>query len=147
MQAQSTKKPTILLTEADVIVRFVLAEQLRHCAMVIEAATAQEARAVLVAGPEIDLIIADARLAGDEDTGFALAQWVRRYRPQIEVMLTASIAHKAQTVADFCARDPAVKAVEGLALTQKIRAMLAERKRRLRPPAPGAAALLHRRRR
>jgi DNA-binding response OmpR family regulator len=147
MNAQPAQKPTILLTEADVIVRLILAEHLRHCAIVVEAASAQEARAVLVAGPPIDIMIADAQLAGGDETGFALAQWVRRYRPQIEVIMTASVTHKAQAAADFCARYPATKAVETAALSQRIRAMLAERKRRLRPGAPTASALLRRRRR
>lgn len=147
MTAQSPHKPTILLTEADVIVRLILAEHLRRCATVLEAANAQEAKAILVAGPAINMLIADAQLAGDDETGFALAQWVRRYRPQVEVVLTASLVNKAQAAADFCARYPETEALDTAMLTQRIRAMLAERKRRMRPSAPAAYAKAWRRRR
>jgi CheY-like chemotaxis protein len=140
-------KRTILLTEADVIVRLVLAEHLRPCAIVIEAANAQEAKAVLVAGPHIDILVADAQLAGGDETGFALAQWARRYRPRMEVILTASVTHKAQTASEYCARYPDLGDIDAAKLSQKLHAMLAERKRRMRPSAPTAAAALRRRRR
>lgn len=147
MKAHPADKPTILLTEADVILRLVLAEHLRKCGVtVVEAASGQEARAVLVAGPHIDIVMADAQLAGGDENGFALAQWARRYRPHVEVILAASIAHKVQAASEYCARHPGrANPVDVAALTQKIHFMLAERKRRMRPSAP--AAQLKRRRR
>jgi DNA-binding NtrC family response regulator len=137
----------ILLVEPDVIVRFALAEQLRTCAQrVIEAASAQEARSVLVAGPEIDVLISDAVLAGDEN-GFALAQWVRRHRPQIETILTSSIINKAQAASDFCARNRDGAVSDPAALATRIHSMLAERKRRMRPSSNTAAMSVRRKRR
>jgi DNA-binding NtrC family response regulator len=137
---------TILLVEADVIVRFAVADHLRACAIVIEAASAQDARQVLVAGPPIDIVMSDAQLAGDEN-GFALAQWVRRHRPDTEVILTSSIINKAQAASEFCARHPdqAVPA-DANGLATRIHAMMAERKRRLRPPSTTAAAPRRRKR-
>jgi len=131
---------TVLLVEADVIVRFALAEHLRCCGQsVIEAVSGTEARAVLLAGPEVHIVIADAQLAGD-DNGFALAQWVRRHRKSIDVVLTGTLAQKVQVACEFCVDgDHVDRDAEGL--VARIQAMLAERKRRLRPApktAPGA---------
>jgi CheY-like chemotaxis protein len=138
---------TILLVEEDVIVRFAIAEYLRACDFaVIEAASGADARAVLVAGPTVDVLMSDAQLAGNEN-GFALAQWVRRHRPNVEVLLTSSLAQKSQIASDFCARYPDRKTLSDAAgLTSRIQAMLAERKRRTRPP-PSTASVNARRRR
>lgn len=148
MSAQTAAVSVILLVEADVIIRFSLAEFLRACGLtVIECASAQEAKQVLVAGPDIDVLMSDAILAGDEN-GFALAQWVRRHRPQVEVILTSSIINKAQAANAFCARDPARQApCDAAGLATRIHTMIAERKRRMRPPSNTAATYVRRRRR
>ncbi|MBL8547375.1 MAG: hypothetical protein JNL81_12990 [Hyphomonadaceae bacterium] len=132
---------TLLLVEADVLVRHALGEYLRACdIIVIEAVDANDARAILVAGPEIDVLLSDAQLAG-EGGGFALAQWVHRHRPEIEVMLTASLEHKAQTAAAIVARFPHCKpASDATKLAAKLSGMLAERKRRLRQQPKTAPA-------
>ena len=96
---------TILIAEDDVIVRLGLARHLRSCGFdVLEAAGAAEAKTLLQRGPDIDVLLADARLAGPE-CGFALAQWVRRYRRRIEIHLTGSLANKAETVMRICPGD------------------------------------------
>lgn len=123
---------TVLLVEADVLVRFAIADHLRACAItVIEAANADDARAILVAGPECAILLSDASLA--EGGGFVLAQWVRRHRPKMEVILTASNTSKAQAASDIAARDPECRPPNSVTqLAAKLNAMLAERKRRLR---------------
>jgi DNA-binding NtrC family response regulator len=148
MPTKAATTPTLLLVESDVIIRFGLAEFLRACGVrVIEAASAEDAKAVLVAGPTMDVLMSDATLAGDEN-GFALAQWVRRYRPQMEVILTSSVVNKAQAASAFCTRDPECKLpTDAAGLANRIRAMLAERKRRTRPSSPTAATLVRRKRR
>ncbi|WP_395647856.1 response regulator [Terricaulis sp.] len=119
---------TVLLAEQDVIIRLGLATYLRTCGWaVLEAATAEEARAILVAGPAISVLISDAELAGGE-TGFALATWVRRHRPGVRVILAAALATKTEAVSGLCDRDD-----EGV-LRARIRAMFAERTRRMRKP-------------
>ncbi len=129
----SKKMATVLLVEADVLVRFALADHLRACEItVVEAVDADDAKAVLVAGPEITILLSDAQLAG-EGSGFVLAQWVRRHRPSIETILTGSIASKAQAAATIVARMPdCVPNGDAATLTIKLNAMLDERKRRLR---------------
>jgi CheY-like chemotaxis protein len=92
----------VLVVEADVIVRIALAEYLRACGFrVIEASGALEAKTVLQRGPRIDFLFADARLAGEND-GFALAQWARRYRPLISIVLTGSLANKSEAAGKLC---------------------------------------------
>lgn len=123
---------TVLLVEADVIVRFALGQHLRLCGCtVIEVVSGAEARAVLLAGPKVDVVLADAQLAGD-DNGFALAQWVRRHRKSIDVILTGALAHKVQVACEFCV-DGDRADTDAQQLTSRIQTMLAERKRRLRP--------------
>lgn len=131
---------TVLLVEADVIIRFCIAEYLRACDLaVIEAVSADDAKAILVAGPTIDMLISDAQLAG-EGSGFVLAQWVRRHRPGVEVMLTASLSSKAETASEIVARLPECKpSSDAPGLVAKLNAMLAQRKRRLRQ-APRSAS-------
>ena len=126
---------TLLLAEADVIIRLAIAEHLRACGFaVLEAAGAQEARAILLAGPEIDILMSDAQLVGD--SGFALAQWVRRHRPRMRVVLTSTRANKVEAAGALCTHSPGHDAAS---LETRLRAMLAERARRLRPPASSSS--------
>lgn len=129
----SSHSLTVLLVEADVLVRFALGDHLRACGItVVEAVNGEDARAVLVAGPEIDVLLSDAQLA-DAESGFALAQWVRRHRPELEIILTGSITSKAQAAAAITARVPECKPDgDAATLATKLNAMLSERKRRLR---------------
>ncbi len=137
---------TILLVEGDVIVRFAVAEHLRRCGhTVIEVVGGSEARLVLLAGVKIDVVLADAQLAGD-DNGFALAQWVRRRRKSVEVILTGTLLHKVQIACEFCAEGGRADN-DALLLTSRIQAMLAERKRRLRPAAKTAPTATQKRER
>lgn len=147
MTPETAKEATILLVETDVVVRFALAEFLRHCDhKVIEVSDGDEAKAVLLAGLDVNVLISDAQLAAAPN-GFALAQWVRRYRPHIEVILTSTIDNKALMVTEFCGRHPGRPAPSDAArLSARIRAMLAERKRRTRPPSSSAMHGVRRRR-
>lgn len=136
---------TILLVEADVIVRFALAQHLRVCGCtVIEVVSGTEARAVLLAGPAVQVVLADAQLAGD-DNGFALAQWVRRHRKEIDVILTGTLAHKVQVACEFCVDGDRADR-DAQKLTSRIQSMLAERKRRMRP-APKTTPIAPKRKR
>jgi CheY-like chemotaxis protein len=140
------KRRAVLVVEADVIVRFALAQHLRLCGCtVIEVVSGSEARAVLLAGLVVDAVLADAQLAGD-DNGFALAQWVRRHRKSIDVILTPSLAQKVQVTCEFCVDgDKAERDAQGL--ISRIQAMMAERKRRLRPAPRTAPATAPKRKR
>lgn len=96
------KPRTILVADDDVLVRLGLSDYLRACGFkVIEAAGGLEAKTILQKGPDVDILLADAQLAGD-DGGFALAQWVRRYRRNVSVILTGSLTSKAEAALRIC---------------------------------------------
>lgn len=130
---KAPSKTNVMLVEAEVLVRYALAEHMRACNItVIEAVNADDAKAILLAGPEIRVLFSDAQLAG-QGSGFVLAQWVRRHRPAIHTILTGSLASKAHAVAAFAASVPDCKPDgDATSLEAKLNAMLAERKRRLR---------------
>ncbi len=93
---------TIVVVDNDVLARIAVAEYLRDCSYrVIEASGGLEARTVLAKGPEIHVLFADARLASD-DNGFALAQWARRNRPRLQVMLNTGLRRKSEAAAQLC---------------------------------------------
>lgn len=135
----------VLLADEDVIVRLGLAEHLRDCGMIVlEAASSQEAKAILQAGPTIDVLFSDAQLAGAE-SGFALAQWTRRNRPGVQVILEVSLESKTAAALHLCCPPDRHKELDAQALAAKIRAMMAERRRRTRPQQSAAAPLRRRR--
>lgn len=140
-------RPAVLLVEVDVLVRFAMAEHLRACAVtVVEAVNADDAKAILIAGPDIQVLMSDAQLAG-EGSGFVLAQWVRRHWPAVDIILTGSVASKAQAAAAFVTRFPdCTPDGDAASLEAKLNAMLAERKRRLRPQPKGVAVKRKRKR-
>lgn len=85
----STKR-TILVVEDVVLVRLVVAEQLRQAGFeVIEARTADEAIRLLGAPLQIDLVFSDIELQGSSLDGFALARWITDERPRTKVLLTS----------------------------------------------------------
>ena len=137
-------KHTLLLADGDVIIRLTLGEYLRDCGLaVVEAASGAEAKSILRSGLSIDTLVCDAQLPGDLN-GFALAQWVRRYRSAIDVVLTTTLDSKIEAASRFCSwggKGPPDTA----SLIARIRALTAERKRRSRPPSSTAPARRRRR--
>ena len=128
----------VLLADEDVIVRLGIAEYLRDCGLaVVEASTSLEAKAILQAGPEIDVLFSDAQLAGPE-SGFALAQWVRRNRPGVEIFLEVSLESKTAAAFDLCCPPDRHKGFDSQALAANIRAMVNERRRRTKPQQSSA---------
>jgi CheY-like chemotaxis protein len=102
-----TVRQTILVVEDEVLIRLVIAEYLRECGYKVhEAATADEAVAVLEA-PEVsvDIVFSDVVMPGSMD-GFALARWVRAHRPGIQVILTSGIDRSAEKAGELCEAGP-----------------------------------------
>ncbi len=80
----------ILLVEDEALIRLATADLLRHCGhVVIEAATADEALAVLVAGRRVDAIFSDVQMPGRHD-GIDLALIVAERYPLKRVVLTSA---------------------------------------------------------
>lgn len=140
-----TPQKIVLLVEGDVVIRMMIAAHLRACSyVVIEAMNGQEAKAVMQAGREITIVLAEAQPVGGE-SGFSLAQWVRRYRASVDVILASSLESKAEAASELCARFPDITPPSNAAnLLDRIKAMIAERRRRTKP---STSAMKPRRRR
>ncbi len=118
--------PTILVVEDDVLVRILVAAYLRECGFdVIEANSADEAIRVLQAGVRVDIVFSDIQMPGSMD-GFGLAQWVRRERPGLKIILTSGAARTAKAAGDLCETGPILaKPYDHAELESRIRALLA----------------------
>jgi DNA-binding response OmpR family regulator len=119
---------TIMMLEPDVLIRMVIAEHLRDCGYrVIEGVAGQDVWAVLESGRPVDIVLADVKLAGDED-GFSLARRIRQTRSDIDVILTSGIAGAAQESQDLCDEGPIKKPYEAKDVEARIRIMLDRRR-------------------
>jgi len=77
------------VVEDEEIVRVSAAEYLRFSDFqVLEAATADDAVALLTSGTEVDLVFSNIRMPGRLD-GYGLAKWLRANRPALPVLLTS----------------------------------------------------------
>lgn len=103
--APGTKgRATILVVDDEVLVRTVVSEYLRDCGFsAVEAASGDEALAVLSSELDVDVVFSDVEMPGSIN-GFGLAQWVRRHRPELKVILTSGNASKASDARDLCAQ-------------------------------------------
>jgi CheY-like chemotaxis protein len=119
---------TVIVVEPDILARMVIAEYLRECGYkVIEASTADDVLAVLGAGQQIAIVMAEIQLAGAMD-GFALAQWVRTNYPSIDVILTSGVAKAADKAGDLCDSGPLQRPYHPQEVVRRI-SMLRERRR------------------
>jgi CheY-like chemotaxis protein len=90
----------VLVIEDDVLIRALLADELRdHGLVVVEAQSADEAMAYLAAGNAVDLIFSDIRMPGAMN-GIDLAQQVRSKNPSLPIILSSAF--------------PGVDSIEGL---------------------------------
>lgn len=79
----------ILLVDGRIETRATLAEALRAArCQVVEAATTDEALALLNSRLEIDSVVIQARVGGSMD-GLALDDWVRKTRPLLRVVVVS----------------------------------------------------------
>src|SRR4029077_6668285 len=83
--------PTVLVVADEVLVRMAVSEYLRECGYnVVEASDAHEAIEVMTSEAVVDIAFSDITMPGSLD-GFGLAQWIRRERPDIRVVLTSGV--------------------------------------------------------
>ena len=116
---------TILVVDDEVLIRMVIAEHLRDCGYrVIEAGDGDEAIEVLQADDRIDIVFSDIQMPNRN--GFELAQWVRRERPNVKVILTSGGVKAAEVAHDLCENGPLISKPYTLDLVvARIRALLA----------------------
>lgn len=121
------RAPIVLIVEDEVLIRLSIAEHLREQGFsVIEASSAEEARAVFLGGLSVDFVFSDVHMT-DSDDGFALAEWLADNHPDVLVMLTSGVTTREQAASrgatPFINKPYAAKRVE-----EQIRAMLARRR-------------------
>ncbi len=81
--------PTVLVVEDEVVVRALVAEEMRAAGLqVVEAGTADEAWAYLQAGGYADLLFSDVRMPGSMD-GVELTRLVRLAYPCMKIVMTS----------------------------------------------------------
>ena len=99
---------TLMLVESDATVRQPLAEYLRGCGFkVLEAVHGAEAvEALKDQTLSVAIVLADVKVPA---SGFELSRWVRRYRPNVEVVLTGSLEMAVEKAGDLCEEGPALK--------------------------------------
>jgi CheY-like chemotaxis protein len=99
--------PQLLFVEADIVVRSAMAAYLRECGYsVIEAASTDEAQAILLRSDlDIDIVVADVDTPGALD-GFRLARWIAEHRPGTHVALSATVQRAAKLAAELCREGP-----------------------------------------
>jgi CheY-like chemotaxis protein len=88
----AAKQPTVLVVEDEILIRLMIAEELRADGFaVIEAVSADEAEAVLHSTASIDLLFTDVRMPGRMN-GVALAERARSLRPDLKIIVTSGQA-------------------------------------------------------
>lgn len=125
---QNAEAPTVLVVEDEMLVRMGVADYLRDCGYhVVEAGSGDEAVIVLKTDARIDVVFTDITMPGTLN-GFGLAQWVRRERPEVRVILTSGVNRTEQEARDLCAHGPLVeKPYEYGEVERHIRALLARK--------------------
>jgi CheY-like chemotaxis protein len=115
------------VVEDEILVRTVIAAYLRDCGFdVVEAGNADEAVRVLEAGIRIDIVFSDVNMPGRLD-GFGLAQWLRRERPDLKIILTSGVAQGAKDASDLRAHVPILaKPYDYAELARQLRALLSK---------------------
>lgn len=126
---ETAEPQTILIVDADVLVRHPLSEYLRECGYkVLEAVDADEAQTLIDKreGP-IDIVLADAHgLEG----AFALSTWIHTNYPDIEVILAGTVAKAVEKAGDLCEEGPATsKPYEHKFVMDRILRLFAARQR------------------
>jgi CheY-like chemotaxis protein len=128
-----SKQPTstLLLVEDEVLIRMAISQYLRECGYrVIEAANADEALKVLQSENSIDLVLSDVEMPGSLD-GFGLAQWIRKNKEGLEIILAGSPERAAKTAGELCENGPTLnKPYEPQILLEAIRKQLGLRTNR-----------------
>jgi CheY-like chemotaxis protein len=120
----------ILVVEDEILIRMVIADYLRDCGYkVIEAASGDEAMILLEQEDiAIDIVFSDIEMPGRTD-GFALSQWLRKHKPDTQVLLAGTPPKATETAQDLCEESSLPKPYDHSVALNRIRRLLAGRKR------------------
>jgi two-component system, response regulator PdtaR len=93
----AAKRPTVLVVEDEVLIRLMIADNLRTEGLtVIEAANADEALTILRSDIAVHLLFTDVAMPGSMD-GLGLAEHARAMRPELKILVTSGRAPKWPT--------------------------------------------------
>jgi len=107
VKAEISQRPIVLLVEDEALLRLSIADRLReHGFVVIEAASGDEARDLIMAGVTADLVMSDITMPGALD-GAGLAVWLAARGVKAPIILTSGLS---QTLAEARTRCPHVAA-------------------------------------
>jgi DNA-binding NtrC family response regulator len=129
LEPEGDRQPTILVVDDDVLLRLGATDHLRdHGFVAVEAASGDEAKAVLEAGVSVDLIFSDINMPGDTD-GVALAQWAAANLPDVPVVLTSGVQSALTAAQAACpqAKEFLIKPYDYDVLVQRLRTLTALR--------------------
>jgi two-component system, response regulator PdtaR len=88
--ATALETPTVLLVEDEVLIRLMVADELRGQGLqVLEASNADEALAILESSLPVHLLFTDVRMPGPID-GIALAKLAQAKFPQLKLIIASS---------------------------------------------------------
>jgi CheY-like chemotaxis protein len=121
------RAPAILIVDDDELVRMVLSDHLQDTGYVVQTASSgDEAKSVLEAGEiQYALVVTDIVMPGSMD-GFQLADWVRRRRPSLPIILTSGYSKKARSAEELCPGVPFISKPYRLTdMARTIRSLLA----------------------
>ena len=86
---QSSRKPTVLVVEDEVLILFSVAEELRDAGFeVLEASNADAALVALETHPEVNILFTDIDMPGSMD-GLKLSAMVRKRWPPVRIIVTS----------------------------------------------------------
>lgn len=122
---------TVVLIDADVVVRASLGAYLRDCGLrVIEAVDIDEARTVIAAhAGAVDLVLCDAATVGTQDS-FAFMTWVRQNHPDVAFLFAGTVSAAASLAGEICEKGPQLsKPYDHSIVADSIRRALAGRTR------------------
>jgi CheY-like chemotaxis protein len=117
-------EPTVLVVDDDILTRMLVADELRRKGLnVLEAASADEALALLDAGAPMDLMLTDVQMEGSMD-GLGLARAVRARCAEAKIVLASGFLKTApgSDVADAFFPKPYAPS----AVAERVVALLAE---------------------
>jgi CheY-like chemotaxis protein len=110
MSGKPSNQEVVLVVEDEVLIRMTIAQYLRDCGYkVIEAASADEAMAVLQhAETRMDVVFSDIEMPGSVD-GFGLSKWIRVHRPGLDVILAGTVPRAVTAASELCEQGPVPK--------------------------------------
>jgi DNA-binding NtrC family response regulator len=99
----ASQLPVVLIVEDEILIRMSVAQDFRNQGFtVLEAHTGEEAKTLLDARPDIDVVFTDLVMPGT-CSGLELAQHVKTVRPDVPVLLgTAHVIMINPTIAGTC---------------------------------------------